>query len=254
MKKLLSVFLAASMLLAMGVMLVSCAHKCEFSTDWSSDDASHWHACTGEECTLVADKADHAWDAGVITTKATQDADGVKTFTCSVCAKTKTESVPFTGFTREEWNAAFADALFENFAYSEVATVKGSGVTVDTDATYKFTKETAWVKTVMAGQSNESYAPSKPDADELREQLIDSIKDMTPYEKFAYDAASKTYKATSAIHIEALNTSTSDVALSFDDGKLVKITFTASFTQGDIDFTATETITLSDYGTVVLNP
>ncbi len=35
------------------------------------------------------------WDDGVITTPATPDAAGVKTYTCTVCGRTRTESVPF---------------------------------------------------------------------------------------------------------------------------------------------------------------
>ena len=40
-------------------------------------------------------KTGHDWDEGVITTKPTEDADGVKTFTCSKCNETKTEAVTF---------------------------------------------------------------------------------------------------------------------------------------------------------------
>ena len=39
----------------------------------------------------------HAWDAGVETTSATCEADGVKTFTCGRCGETKTEVIPATG-------------------------------------------------------------------------------------------------------------------------------------------------------------
>ena len=95
MKKFLSVFLSFCLLFSFSVTLASCAHKCEFSSEWSKDEASHWHVCTKEDCAEVADKADHTWDEGKITTIATQEADGVKTFTCTVCAQTKTESVVF---------------------------------------------------------------------------------------------------------------------------------------------------------------
>ncbi len=254
MKKLLSVFLAASMLLAMGVLFVSCAHKCEFSAEWSSDATSHWHACTGEECTLVADKADHMWDAGVITTEATQDADGVKTFACSVCAATKTEPVAFTGMTLAEWNAAFADSLFENFAYHEEATIDATGFSMETETTYKFTEDSAWVKITIAGQSDESFAPSKEEANEARDEMVASIKEMTPYEKYSYDAETKTYKAKSEIYIKGVDASTADITLTFANGKLVKIEYSVDVVESDINMTATSVTTISDYGTVVLNP
>lgn len=39
---------------------------------------------------------DHAWGKGVVTKKATPTSKGVKTYTCSVCHATKTESIPKT--------------------------------------------------------------------------------------------------------------------------------------------------------------
>lgn len=36
---------------------------------------------------------DHVWDEGVVTKEATVEADGVKTYTCTICGKTKTEAI-----------------------------------------------------------------------------------------------------------------------------------------------------------------
>ena len=44
----------------------------------------------------IAKKA-HTWDAGKITQEATCAKNGIKTYTCTVCKTTKTESVPATG-------------------------------------------------------------------------------------------------------------------------------------------------------------
>ena len=254
MKKLLSLLLALSMLLFTGALLASCGHKCELSADWSYDDTSHWHACTHEGCELVADKSDHVWDAGRITTKPTQDADGVKVFTCTHCAKTKTETVTFTGMTEEEWNAVFAESVFENFAYREDAVVSGKGISVSTETIYKFTKDDAWMKMTVAGESREDYAPGKEEARATRAQLLRSIKDLALYEKYAYDAEAKTYKAKSAVSIAAMNASTEDITLTFADGKLVEIKYTVSFAQSGAFMTADSTVTISDYGTVSLTP
>ena len=46
-----------------------------------------WKACT------------HTWDAGTVTTPATCTVAGVRTFTCSVCNATKTETIPASGHT-----------------------------------------------------------------------------------------------------------------------------------------------------------
>ena len=238
----------------MSATLASCSHKCAFSTAWSNDAESHWHVCTNEDCEEIADKADHTWDEGIITTKATQESDGIKTFTCTVCSLTKTETVAFTGLSEEDWNAAFSSAVFENFTYKEIATVYGGGVPIDTETIYKFTKDNAWVKVTIADQAQESYAPDKASSDTARQQLVNSLKDITPYANFQYDAATKTYKATTAIYIASLNTSTSDITLTFADSKLVEIKYSASATANNVSYTATATVTLSDYGTVVLIP
>lgn len=252
MKKILSVLLSVCLLCTLSTMLVSCMHKCEFSEEWSKDDTSHWHACVGEECTEIADKADHVWNEGVITTKATQEAEGVKTFTCTVCQHTKTEPVEFTGLSKEDWNTIISSASFENFKYTESSKTSGNGMTIDSETIYKFTKTSAWVKITIANQSNESYAPSTADANEVRKQLIDSIKDIAPYDSFEYDAETKSYKATKSIKIAALNASTSDITIKFSDGKLAEIKYNISYTQNGTKISVISTITISDYGTVVL--
>ncbi|MCM1330784.1 MAG: hypothetical protein NC253_15290 [Ruminococcus sp.] len=63
-------------------------------SEWESDDTNHWHKC--ENCDEISDSTAHTWDSGVITTQPTAETDGVKTYTCTACQKTKTESVPKT--------------------------------------------------------------------------------------------------------------------------------------------------------------
>lgn len=63
------------------------------ATDWSSDATYHWHDCTVSGCGEQFDKAEHVWDEGTVTTPATFTSDGEKTYTCTVCEKTKTETV-----------------------------------------------------------------------------------------------------------------------------------------------------------------
>ncbi|MBQ7986409.1 MAG: hypothetical protein IJ304_03990, partial [Clostridia bacterium] len=69
--------------------------------DWSKvDDTNHSKTCSG--CGDVVTAA-HAWDAGVVTTPATCTVDGVKTYTCSDCSHTKTETIPATGHSYGDW-------------------------------------------------------------------------------------------------------------------------------------------------------
>ena len=53
---------------------------------------AHWQTC--DVCNTVFNKAEHSWDSGAITTPATTEKEGVKTYTCTVCKATKTEAVP----------------------------------------------------------------------------------------------------------------------------------------------------------------
>ncbi|MBQ8372483.1 MAG: hypothetical protein IJX38_06085 [Clostridia bacterium] len=81
-------------------------HTHTYKTEWSKDTTHHWHDCESEDCTEVSDKAEHTWNDGEITTPATAQTDGVKTFTCTVCTQTKTESVEYVvdyTVTEAEW-------------------------------------------------------------------------------------------------------------------------------------------------------
>ena len=64
-----------------------------YGTDWESDnDDDHYHICS--VCSGKADVTPHSYDSGMITIPATETTEGVKTYTCSVCHHTKTETVP----------------------------------------------------------------------------------------------------------------------------------------------------------------
>lgn len=60
-------------------------------TTWSKDELTHWHGCT---CGAKADEVAHSWDEGVVTTEATQNQEGEKTYTCADCGETKIEKIP----------------------------------------------------------------------------------------------------------------------------------------------------------------
>lgn len=56
------------------------------------DEAQHKRTCT---CGDV-EYADHTWDDGKVTTEPTSSSQGVKTYTCTACGATKTETIPPT--------------------------------------------------------------------------------------------------------------------------------------------------------------
>ena len=60
--------------------------------DWVKvDEENHKHTCSS--CN-EPETAKHKWNDGEITTEPTEEKEGVKTFTCTDCGATKTESVP----------------------------------------------------------------------------------------------------------------------------------------------------------------
>ena len=92
-KSLLTFVFAICLMIPAMFMLTACGHNHKATEKWQSDATYHWHACEDENCKEQLDKAEHTWDAGVITTQATDTTEAVKTFTCTVCKKTKTENV-----------------------------------------------------------------------------------------------------------------------------------------------------------------
>lgn len=68
-------------------------HKCVAEGDWETDEDAHWHNCRKSDCPKRVDEAPHIWDSGKITVEPTEAEEGVRTFTCTVCGETKTESV-----------------------------------------------------------------------------------------------------------------------------------------------------------------
>ena len=69
------------------------AHEHTFSSDWSSNATSHWHAATCEHRTMNSDLADHEFGEWT-TVEATETAEGNKTRECSICHYVQTEVLP----------------------------------------------------------------------------------------------------------------------------------------------------------------
>lgn len=103
------------------------AHQHSPAATWTSDDTRHWHECTVSGCIEKLDIEEHAWDEGAVTTAATFRNDGVKTYTCTVCRKTRTESVAFECVEVPFEKSTVADKIY--------ATIT---ITDDTIGTYYF--------------------------------------------------------------------------------------------------------------------
>jgi len=77
-------------------------HDFESGT-WQSDGDHHWKKCSRCDVTDEANKAPHNWDAGVIKTQPTCTTAGEKTYTCTVCNRTKTEAIEALKHDWGEW-------------------------------------------------------------------------------------------------------------------------------------------------------
>lgn len=94
MKKKIIALLSLVLCLVLCISLAACSgDKHEAKSEWTSDDAMHWHECATEGHTDKFDEAAHTWNDGEITADPTEAAEGVKTYTCTVCGKKKTESL-----------------------------------------------------------------------------------------------------------------------------------------------------------------
>ena len=66
----------------------------DFNKTWEKDDTKHWQVCA--VCGYRTESEVHKWNSGQVTKAASCVSQGTKTYTCTVCGATKTESIPLT--------------------------------------------------------------------------------------------------------------------------------------------------------------
>ena len=170
----------AMLMLAAGVLFAACdgeeedpptTHTHIWATEWSSDAEKHWHACTGEGCTAVADEALHTWDDGTVMEEATYEAAGEKVFVCEVCGYERTDTLPqlqhnfATEWSHDDTNHwhACTDEGYEDLKADEAPHSWGEGE-ITTEATYDapgvrtYTCECGATKTEDIAQLVHAYA------------------------------------------------------------------------------------------------
>ena len=122
------------------------AHEHTPAETLSKDETHHWYVCTG--CNEPIEKIAHTWNDGVVTTEPTEDAKGVKTFTCTAegCGQTKTEEIPElshthvaeTEWSKDEthhWHACSCGSSDAEAIFDKAEHTWGEGV-VTTEPTY----------------------------------------------------------------------------------------------------------------------
>ena len=107
-----------------GCQIDSDRHEHSFSKDWTSNATDHWHAATCGHTKEVSDKAEHSFGDWIVTKEATEEAEGSKERSCSVCGYTATEAIEklahthkfATDWTKDEtnhWHAATCEHTSE---------------------------------------------------------------------------------------------------------------------------------------------
>ena len=76
-----------------GCQVESDSHEHSFSKEWTSDETSHWHAATCEHTEEVSDKAEHTFGEWKTPLEPTEEADGKKERTCTVCSYKEEQSI-----------------------------------------------------------------------------------------------------------------------------------------------------------------
>lgn len=109
MKKQIGLFTA--ILFAVSTLMMACkaeVHTHTFAEEWSSDKTNHWHAATCEHTTEVSGKAEHSFGNWTVTKEATEEAEGSRERSCTVCGYTATEVIEKLAHTHtfaSEWTS-----------------------------------------------------------------------------------------------------------------------------------------------------
>ena len=103
-KKSIAAFIFAICLVMPAILLFAACgkHEHSFSSDWSTTDSQHWHACTDENCDEKSDLGDHNF-VWVEKTPAGVHTDRVETGTCSICQYQKDRTIEGSGLHTWEW-------------------------------------------------------------------------------------------------------------------------------------------------------
>ena len=120
------------------------------------NSTQHIHRCACSAYEL----ADHTWNSGVVTKAATCTATGVKTYTCTGCNTTKTETIPSVSHSYGAWQKYSATQHKRTCACgaSELATHSWNGGVVTKPATHTVTGEKTYACTVCSETKIESIS------------------------------------------------------------------------------------------------
>ena len=105
----------AAMVMALavaGCQIDSDRHEHSFSSDWTSDATDHWHAATCEHTKEVSGKIAHTFGEWKTTVEATEETEGKKERSCSVCSYKEEQSLAKLNHTHKfssDWTSNATD-------------------------------------------------------------------------------------------------------------------------------------------------
>lgn len=128
-----------------------------YSSSWSYDENSHWHACTdiGYEH-LKKDESSHNFTS--IVTDPTYEEGGYTTYTCSTCGYSyvdnKTDPL-FITITRKNYDGTILE-VDNNVSYGTTPTYEGATPIKESDSRYKYTFA-GWTPEVVIATKDATY-------------------------------------------------------------------------------------------------
>ena len=132
-----------------GCQVESDSHEHSFSKEWTSDETSHWHAATCEHTEEVSEKTAHTFGEWKTTVEATEETDGKKERTCTVCSYKEEQTVAKLDHTHKfssvwssdatnHWHAAtceHTEEVSEKAAHTFGDDVSNNDATTEADGT-----------------------------------------------------------------------------------------------------------------------
>lgn len=205
-------------------------HTHSFSGAWQSDANNHWQVCScGEKGNIAA----HTWDSGYT-------ADGVKTYTCTVCQRTKTETVSDPQPTDAKIVVGKVSGVRGKEVLLPISFKNSPGITqVILELTYDDSILTLSEVTYDSNLGGQTVPPQIPTRSPIRLLWSDVNANKSgdfdfAVLKFSIAESAETGKATSinVKYIEAFNSDYTDVVFNVQSGS---VNIVASHVPGDIN-------------------
>lgn len=100
-------------------------------TGWRSDADEHWRICS--VCGVTFGREEHTWNSGTVTKAPTCTETGTRTYTCTKCEATKTETIAATGHSWGTWTTTKEATCTERGSQTHTCTVCGESETRSID-------------------------------------------------------------------------------------------------------------------------